>query len=63
MYEKDLALNDLQWSICHKTNQIIPNFSEFEPKLLMSNSQNKILLLTLILSILLLLSPKSITVL
>ena len=33
MYKKDLALNDLQWLICHKTkqNQTKPNQTNTKP--------------------------------
>ena len=29
MYKKDLALNELQWSICHKTK---PNYIDIDPR-------------------------------
>ena len=39
MYEQDLALNSLQWLICHKTNQTKSYI--FKEELVLNNHQTK----------------------
>ena len=43
MYKKDLALNNLQWSICHKTK---PNQTKKQNKAIFSDNELMQLLLT-----------------